>query len=109
MSVALFKYDRDVHDPDAKLVFSRAIASQREYEIYFEPAIKELNIVCFQNGAEIRRKDLRIVNGEIDRLIVWLRENRSDEKGNYLMDRLSDLKPEINENLTTDDDVLHMC
>lgn len=54
MSVGLYKYNGNIFD-DAEEILSENIASQRMYDKYLEPAIKELNIYYFQDGAEIKK------------------------------------------------------
>lgn len=107
MSVGLYKYNGNIYD-DTEAVLSENIASQKMYEKYLEPAIKELNIHYFQDGAEIRKDDLNFVISELKLLIEWVTDNVQGDDLDYLLCRLQNVKKIIPKLLDSDDDVLHI-
>ena len=107
MSVGLYKYDGNIYD-DAKEIISESIASQNMYEKYLKPAIKELHIVYFQDGAEIRKKDLQRATTEGKMLIQWIKDNVQGDDMTYLLSRLQKIQSLIPDLLVNDDDVLYI-
>ncbi len=47
MSVEICKYDKNIYNYYAKLLMNEVISSQRIYEKYLEPAIRNLKIHYF--------------------------------------------------------------
>ncbi|MBD5089550.1 MAG: hypothetical protein HDT30_12230 [Clostridiales bacterium] len=107
MSVGLYKYDGNIFD-DAKEILSENIASQRMYDKYLKPAIEQLNIYYFQDGAEIRKNNLDSVMSELEALIRWVNNNIKGDDMEYLLFRLQNIKKVILESLENDDDVLYI-
>lgn len=107
MSVGLYKYNGNIFD-DAKEILSENIASQRMYDKYLEPAIEELNIYYFQDGAEIRKGNLDSVMSELELLIKWVTDNVEGDDLKYLLCRLKNIKKVILKSLENDDDVLYI-
>ena len=107
MSVGLYKYDGNIYD-DAKEIISESIASQSMYEKYLKPAIKELHIVYFQDGAEIRKKDLQKTMTDVKLLIQWIENNVQGDDMTYLLSRLQKIQSLIPDLLVNDDDVLYI-
>lgn len=107
MSVGLYKYAGNIFD-DAEEILSENIASQRMYNKYLEPAIKELNIHYFQDGAEIRKSNLDAVMLELELLVKWVRDNVVGANMEYLVFRLQNIKKVILKLLESDEDVLYI-
>lgn len=107
MSVGLYKYDGNMFD-DAEEILSENIASQRMYDKYLEPAIRELNIYYFQDGAEIRKSNLDAVMLELELLVKWVRDNVVGDDMEYLIFRLQNIKKVIIKSLKSDEDVLYI-
>lgn len=107
MSVGLYKYNGNIFD-DAEEILSENIASQRIYDKYLEPAIEELNIYYFQDGAEIRKGNLDSVISELELLIKWVTNNIEGDDLEYLLCRLHKIKKIIPKSLENDDDVLYI-
>lgn len=107
MSVGLYKYDGNIND-NTKLILSENIASQKIYCKYLEPAIEELNIHYFQDGAEIRKKNLDLVMSELELLIKWIIDNVEGDDLEYLLCRLQNIKKVIPKSLEKDDDILYI-
>lgn len=107
MSVGLYKYDGNIYD-DAKEILSENIASQRMYDKYLKPAIEQLDIYYFQDGAEIRKNNLESVMSELESLIRWVNNNIKGDDMEYLLGRLQNVKKVILESLENDDDVLYI-
>lgn len=107
MSAGLYKYNGNIFD-DADEILSENIASQKIYEKYLEPAIKELNIYYFQDGAEIKKNNLVSVMLELELLIKWVSDNVEGDDLEYLLSRLQNIKKIIPESLTTDKDILYI-
>ena len=107
MSVGLYKYDGNIYD-DAKEIISESIASQSMYEKYLKPAIKELHIAYFQDGAEIRKKDLQRTMTDVKLLIQWIENNVQGDDMTYLLSRLQKIQSLIPDLLANDDDVLYI-
>ena len=107
MSVGLYKYAGNIFD-DAEEILSENIASQRMYNKYLEPAIKELNIHYFQDGAEIRKSNLDAVMLELELLVKWVRDNVVGANMEYLVFRLQNIKKVILKSLESDEDVLYI-
>lgn len=107
MSVGLYKYNGNIFD-DAEEILSENIASQRMYDKYLEPAIKELNIYYFQDGAEIRKSNLDSVMSELELLIKWVTDNVEGDDLEYLLCGLQNIKKVILKSLENDDDVLYI-
>lgn len=107
MSVGLYKYDGNIFD-DADEILSENIASQKMYEKYLEPAIEELSIYYFQDGAEIRKDNLDSVMLELELLIKWASDNVEGDDLEYLLCRLQNIKKIIPESLKTDEDILYI-
>ncbi|MCI8409942.1 MAG: hypothetical protein HFJ09_11845 [Lachnospiraceae bacterium] len=107
MSVGLYKYNGIIFD-DAEEILSENIASQRIYDKYLEPAIEELNIYYFQDGAEIRKGNLDSVISELELLIKWVTNNVEGDDLEYLLCRLHNIKKIIPKSLENDDDVLYI-
>lgn len=107
MSVGLYKYKGNIFD-DTEEVLSENIASQRMYDKYLEPAIKELNIYYFQDGAEIKKSNLDSVLSEMELLIKWVMDNVEGDDLQYLLYRLQHIKKVILKSLEDDNDVLYI-
>ena len=107
MSVGLYKYKGNIFD-DTEEVLSENIASQRMYDKYFEPAIIELNIYYFQDGAEIKKSNLDSVLSELELLIKWVMDNIEGDDLEYLLYRLQHIKKVILKSLEDDNDVLYI-
>lgn len=107
MSVGLYKYDGNIYD-DAKEILSENIASQRMYDKYLEPAIEQLNIYYFQDGAEIRKSNLDSVMSELESLIKWVNINTEGDDMKYLLYRLQNIKEVILKSLENENDVLYI-
>ena len=107
MSVGLYKYNGNIFD-DAEEILSENIASQRMYDKYLAPAIEELNIYYFQDGAEIRKGNLDSVMSELELLIKWVTDNAEGDDLEYLLCRLQNIKKLILKSLENDDDVLYI-
>ena len=107
MSIGLYKYDGNIYD-DAKEIISENIASQRIYEKYLEPAIEELSIYYFQDGAEIRKENLDSVMSELELLIKWTTDNVEGDDLEYLSCRLRNIKKVILRSLENEDDILYI-
>lgn len=107
MSVGIYKYDGNIYE-DENEVMSENIASQRMYEKYLEPAIAELNIHFFQDGAEIKKINLDDVMKELNLLLEWIDANSSDGDKEYLLERINNMKTIIPRELQGDDDVLYI-
>ena len=107
MSVGLYKYKGNIFD-DTEEVLSENIASQRMYDKYLEPAIKELNIYYFQDGAEIKKSNLDSVLSEMELLIKWVMDNVEGDDLEYLLYRLQHIKKVILKSLEDDNDVLYI-
>ncbi len=107
MSVGLYKYKGNIFD-DTEEVLSENIASQRMYDKYLEPAIKELNIYYFQDGAEIKKSNLDSVLSELELLIKWVMDNVEGDDLEYLLYRLQHIKKVILKSLEDDNDVLYI-
>jgi len=101
MSVGLYKYDGDIYH-DAKEILSENIASQRIYEKYLKPAIKELNIYYFQDGGEIKKENLDSVIVELESLIKWVKDNVEGSERGYLIRNLENSKKVILESAKQD-------
>lgn len=102
MSVGLYKYDGNIFD-DAEEILSENIASQKMYDKYLEPAIKELNIFYFQDGAKIRKNNLETVMTEIESLIKWVTIHVKGNDMEYLLGRLENIREVIPKSLGNDD------
>ena len=107
MSVGLYKYDGNIFE-DAKEVLSENVASQRMYDKYLQPAIKELSIFYFQDGSEIRKANLDLVMDEIELLIKWVASHVEGDDKEYLLSRLKNMKEVISNSLENDEDVLYI-
>lgn len=107
MSVGLYKYKGNIFD-DTEEVLSENITSQRMYDKYLEPAIKELNIYYFQDGAEIKKSNLDSVLSELELLIKWVMDNVEGDDLQYLLYRLQHIKKVILKLLEDDNDVLYI-
>ena len=107
MTVGLYKYDGNIYD-DAKEIISESIASQSMYEKYLNPAIKELHIAYFQDGAEIRKKDLQRTMTDVKLLIQWIENNVQGDDMTYLLSRLQKIQSLIPDLLANDNDVLYI-
>lgn len=107
MSVGLYKYNGNIFD-DAEEILSETISSQKMYDKYLEPAIKELHIYYFQDGAEIRNNHLDSVMSELDLLMKWVMDNVEGDALEYLLYRLQNAKKVIPKALKNDDDVLYI-
>lgn len=107
MSVGLYKYDGNIFD-DADEILSENIASQKMYEKYLEPAIKELSIYYFQDGAEIKKDNLSSVMSELEMLIKWINDNVKGDDLEYLLCRLQNIKKIIPQSLKNDNDILYI-
>ena len=107
MSVGLYKYDGNIFE-DAKEVLSENVASQRMYDKYLQPAIKELSIFYFQDGSEIRKANLNFVLDEIELLIKWVISHVEGDDKEYLLSRLKNMKEVIPKSLENNEDVLHI-
>ena len=107
MSIGLYKYEGNIYD-DAKEILSENIASQRIYEKYLEPAIEELSIYYFQDGAEIRKDNLDSVMSELELLIKWTTDNVEGDDLEYLLCRLRNIKKVILKSLENEDDILYI-
>ena len=107
MSVGLYKYNGNIFD-DVEEILSENIASQRIYDRYLEPAIEELNIFYFQDGAEIRKNNLDLVIKEIELLTKWVVNHVEGEDKEYLLERLKHMKEVIPKSLESDEDVLYI-
>ena len=107
MSVGLYKYDGDMY-AGADEILSVGIASQRLYDTYLEPAIEELGIHFFQDGAEIRLKDVDTALKEVESLIAWVKENVSGDDKEHLLSNLKEAKEAIAANLENEEDVLYI-
>ena len=107
MTVGLYKYDGNIYD-DAKEIISESIASQSMYEKYLKPAIKELHIAYFQDGAEIRKKDLQRTMTDVKLLIQWIENNVQGDDMTYLLSRLQKIQSLIPDLLANDNDVLYI-
>ena len=108
MSVGLFKCDGNIYDKNSKIIMSENIASQRIYDTYLDPAIKELNIKYFQDGMDLKFENRESVMYEIDKLLIWVKKNVNGEDREYLLIRLINIKEVINNNLVNEDDVLYI-
>lgn len=108
MSVELFKYDGNIYDEDAEVILYKPIATQRIYNKYLEPAIEELNIRYFYDGAEIRKNNLDSVMSELELLIKWVTINVEGNYQEYLLPRLEDIKEVIPKYLKNDDDIIYI-
>ena len=107
MSVGLYKYDGNIYD-DANEILSENIASQKMYDTYFQPAIKELKILYFQDGAEIKKNNLNDVMSEIELLIQWVTSHVEENDKEYLLGRLYNMQEVIPKSLINDDDILYI-
>ena len=107
MSVGLYKYDGNIYD-DAKEILSENIASQRMYEKYLEPAIEELNIYYFQDGAEIRINNLDSVMSELELLMKWVTDHVEGDDLEYLLCRLRNIRKVIPKSLENEDEILYI-
>ena len=103
----MYKYKGNIFD-NAEEVLSENIASQRMYDKYLEPAIKELNIYYFQDGAEIKKSNLDSVLSELELLIKWVMDNVEGDDLEYLLYRLQHIKKVILKSLEDDNDVLYI-
>lgn len=103
----MYKYKGNIFD-DTEEVLSENIASQRMYDKYLEPAIKELNIYYFQDGAEIKKSNLDSVLSELELLIKWVMDNVEGDDLEYLLYRLQHIKKVILKSLEDDNDVLYI-
>ena len=107
MSIGLYKYDGNIYD-DAKEILSENIASQRMYEEYLEPAIEQLGIYYFQDGAELRKNNLDSVMSELELLIKWVMDNVEGDDLEYLLCRLRNIRKVILKSLENKDDILYI-
>lgn len=107
MSVGLYKYDGNIFD-DAEEVLSENVASQRMYDKYLQPAIKELSIFYFQDGSEIRKANLNLVLDEIELLIKWVMSHIEGDDKEYLLSRLKNAEEIIPKLLENDEDILYI-
>ena len=107
MSVGLYKYNGNIYD-DADEVLSENIASQRMYDKYLQPAIEELSLKYFQDGAEIRKCNLDSVMSELELLMKWITHNVEGYDQEYLLCRLKNIKQVIIKAVESDDDVLYV-
>lgn len=107
MSVGLYKYEGDIFD-DAKEVLSENIASQAIYDKYLKPAIKQLNIHYFKDGAEIKKQDLDSVVLELDSIIQWTIDNVEGNDKEYLLLRLQNIKKIMPKALTDSNEILYI-
>lgn len=108
MSVEIFKYDRDIYDSGAKRLMSAGISSQEIYDKYLDPAVQELKIRYFQDGAEIRKCNLEEVMKELELLIEWLENHVEGEDLEYLKSKLQYMQKFIPEALQDDDGILYI-
>lgn len=108
MSVEIFKYDRDIYDSSAKMIVNAGVSSQRMYDKYLEPAVRELHIRYFQDGAEIRQCNLEAVMKELELLLEWLEKHAEGEDLEYLRSKLQYMQKFIPEALQEDDDILYI-
>ena len=107
MSVGLYKYAGNIYD-DAEEILSESIASQRMYDKYLKPAIEELRLYYFQDGAELRKDNLTAVISELELLIAWVKDNVEGSDLEYLLCRLRNIKNVIPRSLENEDDVLYI-
>lgn len=78
------------------------------YDKYLKPAIEELNISYFWDGAEIRKSNSNSVMSELELLIKWVQVNVEGEDMQYLSCRLENIKKVIRKSLKKDDDILYI-
>lgn len=108
MSVGIFKFYGNIYDKDAEIVMSANIASERMYNRYLEPAIEELHIHFFQDGAEIKKINVDDVMKELDLLAHWINTNCCNDDREYLIERINNMEMVIPKELKEDDDVLYI-
>ncbi|MDE6567340.1 MAG: hypothetical protein K2K70_06375 [Lachnospiraceae bacterium] len=108
MSVEICKYDRDIYDDGAKMLMNAAISSQSMYDKYLEPAVQELKIRYFQDGAEIRKCNLEEVMKELELLIEWVENHVEGEDLEYFRLRLQRVHEFIPKALQEDDGILYI-
>lgn len=107
MSVGLYQYRGNLYE-DAEEILSVNIASQRMWDNYLEPAVKELKIHYFQDGAQIRKENLAAVMSELELLIRWITNYVEGSDLEYLLYRLKNIKEVISKSLEKDDDILYI-
>ncbi len=71
MSVGLFRYDKAIHNPDAKLTFSANVASEAFYTRVWTAAIQDTGIQIFKDGSAFSPEQLETVLDELHRLMLW--------------------------------------
>ena len=108
MSVGLFKYDGDLYDRNSKEILSEPVASERMYMKYLGPAIEELNIQYFYDGAWLRKCNLDSIMSELDMLIQWVEVHVEGIDREYFLERLENMKVVIPRELENDDDILYI-
>lgn len=104
MAVGLFKYDRDINDPDSKLVLSENISSQKFYDIYWEKAVLELKIKYIRDDGEFDKTKLGDVLEELESLKKWALKNLKSENLEYMKIRIENLQKVIPQVFIEDED-----
>ena len=109
MSVALFKYKSNISDPNAKLLVSMNIASERMYRKYLLPVIAQLHLSKFADGTDITFEDRKLFAAELDILTERLKTDISDTALlDYFIPRLEDIKNVLPHLLEKEGDIIHI-
>ena len=104
MSVSLSRDKR----PGEQGVLEIPIAFQRVYRQYWEPAIKELDIQCFQTCAYFGRDKLDQALRELALLKEWTKKNVTGSDREYILTRIEGLEKGIPDAFDREDTVLYV-
>ena len=99
MSVGLFRYDRDMLHPDAKLTFSANVASEAFYTRVWTAAVQDTGIRIFKDGSEFSPEQAETVLDELHRLMLWCDARLTGNDYYKMKSTLEDLMQKIREEL----------
>jgi len=106
MAIGLVRY-KDINDPDT-IDLSENIASTRFYNLYWEPAIKELGIKLFQENGYFCKEQLDIVMNELNLLKDWANKELTGSDLEYMVSRIENLEKVIPNAFIDEDTTLYI-
>jgi len=106
MAIGLVRY-KDINDPDT-IDLSENIASTKFYNMYWEPAIKELGIKLFQENGYFCKDQLEIVMFELSQLKDWANKKLTGSDLEYMVSRIDNLEKVIPDAFENEGTILYV-
>ena len=95
MSVALYKFENKLENPEREIIYCQPIATEKIYEQYLEPILYALDLKLLVDGSIIKFEQKEQFIFELMRLKEYLNSSNNNEFKDYFLLRLEKIEKDI--------------